>query len=27
MDQVYRKVIIHLCSACYRQWIENPAVL
>ena len=25
MDQIYRKVIIHLCNACYREWIENPA--
>ena len=24
MDQVYRKLILHLCSECYRQWIENP---
>jgi hypothetical protein len=25
MDQVYRKLVIHLCTPCYRQWIENPA--
>ena len=25
MDQVYRRLAIHLCGACYRQWIENPA--
>ena len=25
LDQVYRKVIIHLCSGCYRRWIEDPA--
>ncbi len=25
LDQVYRRVIIHLCNACYRDWIENPA--
>jgi len=25
MDQVYRQVILHLCNACYRDWIENPA--
>jgi hypothetical protein len=25
LDQVHRRVIIHLCSACYREWIENPA--
>jgi hypothetical protein len=27
MDQVYRKVVIHLCNPCYRQWIESPAAL
>ena len=25
LDQVHRRVIIHLCCACYRDWIENPA--
>ena len=25
MDQVYRRVTIHLCGACYRRWIEDPA--
>jgi Fe2+ or Zn2+ uptake regulation protein len=25
MDQVYRRVTIHLCGPCYRRWIENPA--
>lgn len=25
LDQVYRQVVIHLCNACYRDWIENPA--
>jgi len=25
MDQVYRRLVIHLCNACYREWIENPA--
>jgi hypothetical protein len=25
LDQVYRRLTIHLCTACYRQWIENPA--
>jgi hypothetical protein len=25
MDQVYRRVVIHLCQACFRDWIENPA--
>jgi hypothetical protein len=24
MDQVYRRLILYLCGACYRQWIENP---
>jgi hypothetical protein len=25
MDQVYRRVTIYLCNACYHPWIENPA--
>jgi hypothetical protein len=25
MDQVYRKMTIHLCWPCYRRWIEDPA--
>ncbi len=25
MDQVYRRLTINLCQACYRLWIENPA--
>ena len=25
MDQVYRRLIIHLCGRCYRAWIEDPA--
>jgi hypothetical protein len=25
LDQVYRRVVIHLCHACFRDWIENPA--
>jgi hypothetical protein len=25
MDQVYRRMMIHLCRACYVTWIENPA--
>jgi hypothetical protein len=25
MDQVYRRLTIFLCLACYRPWIENPA--
>jgi len=24
MDQVYRRLTIHLCQACYQAWIENP---
>ena len=25
MDQVYRRLTIHLCGRCYTAWIENPA--
>ncbi len=25
MDQVYRRLVIHLCAPCYGQWIEDPA--
>ncbi len=25
MEQVHRRMTIHLCARCYRQWIENPA--
>ena len=25
MDQVYRRLTLHLCGTCYRQWIEDPA--
>lgn len=25
MDQVHRRVTIHLCGECYRPWIEHPA--
>ena len=25
MDQVHRRLTIHLCGECYRKWIENPA--
>ncbi len=25
MDQVYRRMTIHLCGTCYRGWIEDPA--
>lgn len=24
MDQVFRRLTIHLCGRCYRTWIENP---
>jgi hypothetical protein len=24
VDQVYRRLILHLCGPCYRQWIEAP---
>ncbi len=23
-DQVYRRVVFPLCTACYETWIENP---
>jgi hypothetical protein len=25
MDQVYRRLTLHLCGRCYGEWIENPA--
>lgn len=25
MDQVHRRLVLHLCGPCYRQWIEDPA--
>lgn len=25
LDQVYRRLTIHLCIRCYTEWIENPA--
>jgi hypothetical protein len=24
IDQIYRRVILYLCTPCYRTWIENP---
>jgi hypothetical protein len=24
LDQVYRRLMLHLCVPCYREWIENP---
>jgi hypothetical protein len=24
LDQVYRRMVIHLCKSCYPPWIENP---
>lgn len=23
-DQVYRRVVLYLCLACFERWIENP---
>jgi hypothetical protein len=25
MDQVFRRLTLHLCNGCYGSWIENPA--
>lgn len=25
MDQVHRRLILHLCSRCFGRWIERPA--
>jgi hypothetical protein len=25
LDQVHRRLVIHLCGPCYQLWIENPA--
>jgi hypothetical protein len=25
LEQVHRRVTIHLCAPCYADWIENPA--
>lgn len=24
MDQVHRRLTLHLCRPCYQDWIENP---
>ena len=24
LDQVYRRLTLYLCNACYHEWIENP---
>jgi hypothetical protein len=24
MDQVYRRITLYLCNACYQRWIEDP---
>lgn len=24
MDQVFRRLTLHLCRRCYEDWIENP---
>lgn len=23
-DAVFRRLVLHLCAACYRAWIEDP---
>ncbi len=23
-DQVYRRLVFHLCATCYERWIEEP---
>ena len=23
-DQVYRRLVLHLCSSCYQKWIQDP---
>lgn len=25
LDQVHRRLVLHLCGPCYRVWIEDPA--
>jgi hypothetical protein len=25
MDQVHRRMVLHLCAPCYQVWIEDPA--
>jgi hypothetical protein len=24
-DQVYRRLVFHLCTTCYERWLEEPA--
>jgi hypothetical protein len=24
LEQVHRRLVLHLCARCYRGWIENP---
>jgi hypothetical protein len=24
MDQVYRRLTVHMCYRCYSEWIEDP---
>jgi hypothetical protein len=24
LDQVYRRLVLYLCTPCFRAWIENP---
>jgi hypothetical protein len=23
-DQLYRRIVFHLCDSCYHEWIANP---
>lgn len=25
LDDVYRRLTLHLCGSCFRHWIEDPA--
>ena len=25
VDQVYRRMVIHLCATCFEAWFEDPA--
>lgn len=24
LDQIHRRLVLHLCGRCYKDWIENP---
>jgi hypothetical protein len=26
-EQVYRRMVFHLCTSCYNHWIQNPTSL